>query len=322
MTNFQVYKKTLLFSVIDFFVGLFALAILAGSMTAGYFIANTSSDRALIGLVVGFVIGLVPVIAISYLVNNRIKAAQIAMMVKGIHEGDLPDHTFSEGFKEIKGRFGKITLFFFVTNIIKGIFNQLGRGITRFGNAVGGQVGGSIGSAVDSAIQTLVSYLCDCCLAWIIFRKEESVTKAGCEGAVIFFKHGKTLIRNVGRIFGMGFLSLILIGGAFFGAGYGICSLFPQAFESLAAEVSEIAVRSGEEVPEFFQNPTTFMLFIVGIGALVLWGMVHAMAIRPFILVGVMRNFLEAGQKDMPTEQDFAELDKMSPKFAKLHNKI
>ena len=243
------------------------------------------------------------------------------MMVKGVTEGNLPKHTFSEGFKEIRGRFGRITVFFFITNIIKGIFNQLGRAMNQLGTAVGGQVGGSITSVIDSAIQTLVAYLCDCCLGWILYRKEENPFKAGCEGTVIFFKHGKTLLRNVGRIFGMGLASFVIIGRAVFGALYLIFMQFPQMFVSLANEIIEATTRGGGEVPEFFQNPTTFMIFVAAIGALVIWSMFHAMLIRPFILTGVMRNYMQAGIADMPTEADFADLENKSPKFRKLRNK-
>lgn len=321
MTNFQVYRKILSFSIIDFLVGLAALAILVGCCVAGFFIANTSTDKALIGLVVGFVIGIIICVLISYLVNNRIKAAQIAMMVKGVTEGTLPDHTFAEGFKEIRGRFGKITVFFFIINIIKGIFNQLGRAMNQIGNAVGGQVGGSITSVIDSAIQTLVAYLCDCCLGWILYRKDENAFIAGCEGTVIFFKHGKTLLRNVGRIFGMGLLSFIVLGGGVFGLLYVIFMQVPQVFASLGNEIAEAAARSGETAPEFLQNPTFFMIFIAAVGAVVIWSMLHSMLIRPFILTGVMRNYMEAGLADMPTEADFANLESKSPKFRKLRNK-
>ena len=322
MTNFQIYRKILSFSLLDFVVSLFALAVLFGSAVAGFFIANTSTDKALIGLVVGFVIGIILAVLISYLVNNRIKAAQISIMVKGITEGQLPEHPFSEGFKEIKGRFGKITVFFFIINMIKGMFNQLGRTFNRIGTAIGGSTGSTITSVIDSAVQTLVAYLADCCLGWILYRKDENSFKAGCEGAVIFFKHGKTLIRNVGRIFGMGLLSFVVVGGAIFGLSYVIFMQFPQAFNGLINEIVEAATRSGEEVPEFVKNPTLFMIVVSAFLAIVLWSILHSVLGRPFILVGVMRNFMEAGIADMPTEADFAELDQKSPRFRRLHDKM
>ncbi len=285
MTNFQVYRKVLSFSFLMFLVDLFGLILLGGSATAGYFIANKSSDMALIGLTVGFVIGIILAVLVNIFIASRIKAAQIAMMVKGVTEGSLPDNTFSAGFAEIKGRFGSIIAFYLVTNAIKAIFNQISRGINKIGTALGGQTGNAITSTIDSAIQTLLSYLCDCCLGWILYRKDVSTAKAGCEGAVIFFKHGKTLIRNIGRIFGMGFLSLILIGGAFFGIA-------------------------------------TFMIIAAAFVGIALWAILHSVLIRPFILTGVMRNYMASGIADIPTEKDFAELDSKSPRFAKLHRNI
>lgn len=320
MTNFQVYRKTLPFSLVMFLVGLLELAVLAGCCTAGFFLANSSTDKALIGLVVGFVIGLIALILMNIFINNRIKAAQIAMMTKGVTEDQLPDHTFKEGFVEIKGRFGKITAFFFITNAIKGIFRQIGRGINKIGTAVGGDAGNAVTSAIDSAIQTLIGYLCDCCLGWILYRKDENAAKAGCEGAVIFFKHGKTLIRNVGRIFGMGLLSLVLIGGAFTGVFYLIFTQFPGMFNTLAAEITEAATRAEGDLPEFLSNPQTLTIVAAALFGLILWSTFHSVLVRPFILVGVLRNFMAAGQKDIPTEADFVELDRTSPKFAKLHN--
>ena len=322
MTNFQVYKKVLSFSLLHFVVGLMGIIVLAGCATAGFFIFNNSNDHALIGLAIGAVVGIILCILINVFIGNRVKAAQIAMMARGVTEGNLPDNTFKEGFNEIKGRFGKITAFFFITGAIKGIFRQITRVINKVGTAIGGNTGNAITSTIDTAVQVLLGYLCDCCLGWILFRKDQNSAKAGCEGAVIFFKHGKTLIRNIGRIFGMGLLSLLLIGGAFFGILALIFHFLPSMFETLSAEILEIAAREGGEIPEFVSNPTVLSLFVAGIFALLLWSTFHSVFVRPFILVGVMRNFMAAGQKEMPTDQDFQELSNKSPKFAKLASKI
>ena len=47
MTNFQVYRKILSFSIIDFLVGLAALAILVGCCVAGFFIAKKIFQKQL-----------------------------------------------------------------------------------------------------------------------------------------------------------------------------------------------------------------------------------------------------------------------------------
>ena len=321
MTNFQVYKKTLPFSLVMFLVSIVSLLIMAGTGTAGYFMME-SAGHALAGLIVGFVIGIVLIILINIFVVNRIKAAQIAMMTKGVTEDALPDHTFREGFNEIRGRFGKITAFFFITSAIKSIFRQLGRAITGVGRVVGGQAGESVASAIDSAIQVLIGYLCDCCLGWILYRKEINSARAGCEGAVIFFKHGKTLLRNIGRIFGMGLVSLLVVGGAFTGVFYLIFNQFPAMFNSLSATILEI-LESGEgEISPLMYEPQFLKLYISLLFGIILWSSFHSVLVRPFILVGVLRNYMAAGKEDIPSEADFAELDKKSPRFAKLHNSI
>ena len=320
MTNFQVYRKTLSFSFLMFAVDVCSIIIFVGICTAGFFIADKASDMALVGLLIGFILGLIVSAVIKYLVSNRIKAAQIGMITIGVTDDQLPEHTFKQGFVEVHGRFKKITLFFVVTNYIKSIFRRLGRAMTRFGEAVGGNVGGSITSIIDSAIQTLIGYLCDCCLGWVMYNKQKGVAKAACEGTVIFFKRGKTLLTNVGRIFLMGIGSLAIIGGAFFGILYLIFSKFPGMFNTLASEIAEAAARGDVDISSALTNPTTLLLIIAGVGALVLWTVIHSVLIRPFILTGVLRNYMEAGKNELISDADLADLENRSPKFAKLRN--
>lgn len=321
MTNFQVYKKILSFSLLAFAVDLLALVVFGGLSVAGFFIgmgASTDGAGAIIGLIIGFILGVIGASLISIFIGNRVKAAQIAMMTKGVTEGQLPDQTFKAGFEEIKGRFGKITTFYFITRAIKNLFRQIGRGINRIGTAVGGDVGNSVTSVIDSAIQTLIGYLCDCCLGWIMYRSEQNSFKAGCEGAAIFFKNGKTLLRNAGRIFGMGFLSLLIIGGAFFGVGMLVFFVIaPDSLNPLAAEMVKLI----EEAPTWIQDATIFKIVFSAFIGIIMWSVLHSVLIRPFILTGVLRNFMAAGIKDLPTEKDFAEMEAKYPKFGALYNK-
>ena len=325
MSNFQVYKKTLSFSFVAFLVDLLALFVVAGMATAGFFIMNKSTDKALIGLAVGLVVGTILTVLIEVFLSNRIKAAQISMMVLGVTTGKLPDNTFKSGFESLHGRFGRITAFYFITRAIKGIFRQIGRGFEKVGRAVGGDVGGAVTSGINSAIQTVIAYLCDCCLGWVLYRKDINGFKAGCEGAVIFFKHGKTLVRNVGRIFGMGFLSLLIVGGIFFGITYGLSvSLFQGQWAALANEIHEIAIKEAWESNWFIdaiQQPQTLIIVASIIIGIIFWGIIHSLLIRPFILVGVLRNYMAAGLKDLPKESDIKELENKFPKMKKLSSR-
>ena len=326
MTNFQVYKKTLSFSFVGFLVDLLVLLLIAGLATAGFFLLKDQGDgMGILGLVIGAFVGGVLSVLISIFISNRIKAAQIAMMTKGVVDNELPENTYKAGFQELKGRFGKITLFFLITNAIKSVFREIGRGINKIGTAVGGDVGGAVTSGINSAIQTVIAYLCDCCLGWVLYRKDINGFKAGCEGAVIFFKHGKTLVRNVGRIFGMGFLSLLIVGGIFFGITYGLSvSLFQAQWAALANEIHEIAIKEAWESNWFIdaiQQPQTLIIVASVIIGIIFWGIIHSLLIRPFILVGVLRNYMAAGLKDLPKESDIKELENKFPKMKKLSSR-
>ena len=319
MDNKEIYKKTLTFSLRRFLWDAASLVIIIVVAAAGFFLAEKLASQGLIGLVVGIVIGIIVVAIASHFVSYVFKAGQIAMMTKAIADGKLPDDVYGEGKKIVKERFLTVAAYYAVTGVIKGIFNELGRAITAVGQAVGGDNGGAVGSTISGVIQTIVGYLCDCCLGWVFYKKDEKATKATMEGAVLFFKHGKTLMKNLGRVFGIGILSFVVIGGVFFGVFYLITLAMPGVFEGLAAEFANIAAGGEVEMPEFLTNAQNLMLIAAGIGGVIMWGIIHSVFVRPFILVGVLRNYIESGKNEKISDADFAELDKKSKKFAKLH---
>ena len=315
MDNKQIYKATLCFSIRRVLWDLLALLVWAGVMARGFFIAEKAADKGLIGLAIGGVIGLIALVFFLRWLSYKYKAGQIAMMTKGITEGELPQDVMGEGQKIVKERFATVAAFFAVTRVIKAIFNQLGRGISAAGRAIGGDTGGTAGDVISSVIQVIVSYLCDCCLGWVFYRKDVKATKATCEGAVLFFKHGKTFFKNMGRVFGMGLATLAVIGGAFAGIFYLIASRFPAVFDRLYVELAE----SSTKMPEWLNSPTILMIAASVIGGLIVWAFFHSLFIRPFVLVGVLRNYIQSGINDIPTEESFAVLDGKSEKFKKLH---
>ena len=319
MTNTEIYKKTLGFSIRKLLVDILSFILFVGLCAVGYVILDKTTNMGLLGLLIGLVVGLIVVILISRFVSYKLKAGQIAMMTRGVTENSLPDNVIAEGKAVVKERFATVAAYFAITSVIKGIFNQLGRAITRVGEAIGGDTGSAIGSTISTVIQVIVSYLCDCCLGWVFYRKEISAPKATCEGAVIFFKHGKTLAKNLGRVFGLGLLSLLIVGGIFGGIAYLIFSSFGTAFQTLAAEITEAAARGEVNIPPILQDPKTLMLVAAGLVGLIFWSFIHSTFIRPFVLTGVLRNYMESGKNDIPSEESFRMLDSKSAKFAKLH---
>lgn len=319
MDNKEIYKKTLTFSLRRFLWDLGSTIVIIILSALGFIVADKVSNNGMIGLVIGLIVAIVVVAIASHFISYVFKAGQIAMMTKGVSEGKLPDDVYGEGKKIVKERFLTVAAYYAVTSVIKGIFNQLGNAITSAGRAIGGDTGSSIGSAISSVIQTIVRYLCDCCLGWVFYRKDEKATKATLEGAVLFFKHGKTLLKNLGRVFGISLISFVCIGGVFFGITYLICMAFPGAFDALANEVREM-IASGElEASNWFAEAGNLMIVAGAIGGVVMWEILHSVFVRPFILVGVLRNYIESGKNEKITEKDFDELDGKSAKFKKLH---
>ena len=323
MSNKQIYRKTLGFSLRRALWDVLAFLLLGVVTTAGFFIADKISDKGLIGLAIGLLVGIILLVIIFRFISYRFKAGQIAMMTKGVTEGSLPEDVIGEGKRVVKERFTTVAAYFAVTGVIKGIFNQLGNGVIKIGESLGGDTGKQVGNVVSIAISTFVGFLCDCCLGWVLFRKDVKAARATCEGAVLFFKHGKALGRNMGRIFGMGLASLAVIGGAFTGLFYMIMVRFPESFRVLAAEISEMAARNELDIPQVLMDPSTLTIICAAAAGVILWSILHSVFVRPFILVGVLRNFMEAGlQGEIPGEQSFTMLDGKSKKFAKLHGQL
>ena len=115
----------------------------------------------------------------------------------------------------------------------------------------------------------------------------------------------------------MGFLFFVLVAGGFFGISYLILFNMPDVFQPLLKALQDFA---GSDYPEVLNNPTMVTIIASAIIGVVMYSILHSVLIRPFILTGVMRNFMAAGKEHIPTESEFAELEKKSPRFAKLRN--
>ena len=325
MTDKEIYKKTLPFSLRRFAYDLLGLVLLTGLTIGGFYLGdklgkNGSSNAAVIGLIIGAIIGIVVIVVIARFNAYKNKAAQIAMMTRGVTEDSLPEDVIGEGMRVVKERFSTVAGYYLVTSLVKGAFNELGRLITNVGRSVGGDTGETVGSAISSVIQTVVRYLCDCCLGWVFYRSEITAPKASCEGAVIFFKHGKTLAKNLGRVFGIGLLSLLLIGGVFALLTYLILDAVKLNADFLN-KLSE-AFRTADKpnaVTEFLSKPENIVIGMAILTGIIIWAILHSVFIRPYVLVGVLRNFVASGINDIPTEEAINDLDSKSPKFRKLH---
>ena len=73
MTNFQVYKKVLPFSLIQFLVNFASLLVFAGLCVGGFFLGEKLFDsKAFIGLAIGFILGIVIAILVNIFIYYSI----------------------------------------------------------------------------------------------------------------------------------------------------------------------------------------------------------------------------------------------------------
>ncbi|MBR0119909.1 MAG: hypothetical protein IJM01_07280 [Eubacterium sp.] len=324
LSNGAVYKKVLGFSIRRLVFSIIFMAMIAGLSYGGFLLGKKLfhfTGAPLVGMGVGAVIAIVLVAIIAHFFMYVIKAGQIAVIMKAVTEDKIPDNPWQTGKTMVKERFGTVALYYAATSIIKGIFGEIGHAITKIGEAIGGDSGSAIGSAISIVINTIVNYLCDCCLGWVFYRKDQNAFKATCEGAVTFFKHGKTFLKNMGRVFGIGLASLIVIGGAFFGIFYLVALQFPHYIQVLAIEIRKLSEGSEpNKVISILSNETALTIAIAAVGALIIWSIIHSTFVKPFVLVGVLRNYMNTAIENIPAPSEFDILEKNSKKFRKYKN--
>ena len=70
---------------------------------------------------------------------------------------------------------------------------------------------------------------------------------------------------------------------------------------------------------EIISNPAVLTIACAALIGIIIWGIIHSVFIRPYVLVGVLRNYIESGKQQIPDEASFSMLDSRSEKFRKLH---
>ena len=164
-------------------------------------------------------------------------------------------------------------------------------------------------SIIASIVSTVVSGCSStnyCSLGWVFLHKEQSAFKSTCDGAAIYFQNWKTLTKNSAKVIAITIVSLALIGGAFFGVAY----LLLGSIEPLTAVLADIdaaaTLEDGAPFPQDVADRAVRRHRADSVG-------------RPprrlreaYILVSVMRRYIEAGRTDTPQVDVYEKLFGMS----------
>ena len=94
-----------------------------------------------------------------------------------------------------------------------------------------------------------------------------------------------------------------------------IASRFPEVFARAFTELQQ----ASSKIPAWLNSPEILMIITSAIGGVIIWSILHSVFIRPFVLTGVLRNYIQSGMDDIPDEKAFSVLDGKSAKFKKLH---
>lgn len=317
MGNVEIYRKALRFSVMRLLVTILGIFIIVALPLATFLItAGMSEVACAVATFVAFIVGIVVFVLIIRYCGYLFTAAQVAMITEGVSKGTLPDDVYAAGKQAVKRRFVTASVYFALWSITKAITNQITAGLNALGRVAdaGNNAGpaSTVAGIVSTVISVVLEYLNYCSLGWVFLNANQSPFKSTCDGAVVYFQNWKTLLQNAGKVIGITVVSLVVIGGAFFGLGYLAFGSIPSMTAVLADIDAAATLDDGSAVP-----PGTSLIILCVIVALLLWGGIHSAFVKPFILISVMRRYIEAGLANPPKVDLYGKLAGMSAGFRK-----
>ena len=317
MGNVEIYRKTLRFSVMRLLVTILGIFIIVALPLATFLVtAGIGEVACAVATFVVFIVGIVVFVLIIRYCGYLFTAAQVAMITEGVSKGTLPDDVYAAGKQAVKRRFVTASVYFALWSITKAITNQITAGLNALGRVAdaGNNAGpaSTVAGIVSTVISVVLEYLNYCSLGWVFLNADHSPFKSTCDGAVVYFQNWKTLLQNAGKVIGITAVSLVVIGGAFFGLGYLAFGSIPSLTAVLADLDASATLDDGSAVP-----PGTSLIILCVVVALLLRGGIRSAFVKPFILISVMRRYIEAGLANPPKVDLYGKLAGMSAGFRK-----
>ena len=318
MTTSELYKKTIKFTLMRALSGLIGMALIVGLPIAAYFLTGSMEDGARIGVCVGtFVVACVIVGLLTHFKGYTYRAGQIAVVAQSIVSGELPQDPYTEGKAQIKKRFGTVAVFFAIESVINHIVSQISNAVTRVTGTVArttrSDAANYVGAAISIFVSAVTAFLCACCMGWVFVHPDQNPWRAACDGAIVYFKNWKDLLKNAGKVILMALISLIVIGGLLFGLTYLVLDNMP----AINAMAQDLTAFCAEEELDIALSPDTWKLIFEGVAAFILWIVVHSTFVDPFIMISVMNRYMKAGIANPPVRSEDKKLADMSKAYKK-----
>ena len=319
MKNSEIYRRTLKFSVMRLVRTALCLALLAALPLVAFVatgLAGLDEMAQLAATGVAFIVALIVFYVVAHYGGYLLTAGQVAMITEGVATGELPEDTYEAGKRAVKDRFATASVYYGLWSVTKAITSEVSAGMNAIARGIDGDSQNGAASVIAGIISAVVSvvleYLNYCSLGWVFLYGEQSAFKSTCDGAVVYFQNWKTLMKNSAKVIAITVVSLALIGGAFFGVAY----LVLGSIEPLTSVLSQIdataTLEDGTAVPA-----GTSLVVLCAVIALVLWSGIHGAFVKPYLLVSVMRRYIEAGRTDTPQVDVYEKLSGMSKGFKK-----
>ncbi|MBO2516416.1 MAG: hypothetical protein CW338_03950 [Clostridiales bacterium] len=329
MTAFEIYKKTFRFTLMRILCGVAGVVLIAGLPALTFAFTGKATDEVRIAVCAGaFLLACIIAGLLSHFLGYVFRAGQIAMAAKGISEGELPEDVYGEGKAAVKKRFGTVAVFFAIERIINGIVRQITNGLNRLANALGGSSRGRnnesnplqiIVAIINLIISAMLKFLCACIMGWVFIHPGQNAWRSACDGALVYFKNWKDLLKNTAKVIGLGLLSLIIIGGLLFG----ICHLVldnASFANTMAVELEDFLQHDFLDEngnPEIDLTAKELLIIAEAVIALILWGIINSALVDPYVMISVMSRYIKAGLANAPAREMDSKLAGMSKSYKK-----
>lgn len=117
------------------------------------------------------------------------------------------------------------------------------------------------------------------------------------------------LLKNIGKVIGISLLCFVLIAG-------GLFCLLDFLIGDVPVWTAELLAQM-----EMDLTPGDVRYILIGVLALIGWSVLHAAFVKPYLLVSVMRDYLNAAANTPPAVDIYGKLCKLSGKFRKAYEK-